>query len=233
MAALRADNDKTTTLQNHTTENLEKVLRLLRRAEALEQEYLEWIGSLPSNWSIKTVAWIDGHIDDLAESMIHPGRLDAYRELWMAYFHNTVRACRLYIWTTILRCVAWISNLQDYRLSSEYITASTVCRQLIEDIVSSVPFFFGWNRANNTAMADKSNFACGINSDPSTQGLAGIFVMWPIFSAAASDFCLPSQRTYLRGRLRHIAEMIGISQATILLQVSSIMLVILYHFTDI
>ncbi len=221
MAALRADNDLTTTLQTRTTENLEKVLKLLRRAEALEREYVAWIETLPPNWNIKTVAWIDSDIRDLTESIVHPGRVDAYGELWMAYFYNIVRACRLFIWTTILRCAAWINNPQDYRLAREYTTAAGVCRQIIEDIIASVPYFFGWNRSNNMAMADKSNFACGLSGESSIKGLAGIFAMWPIFAAAASDFASQSQRIYLRGRLKYIAEMMGINQAVIMLDVNS------------
>lgn len=219
MAQLRADNDKTTTLATHTTENLEKVLKLLRRAEALEKEYVEWIESLPPDWAIRTVAWIDENVEDLETSIIHPGRVVAYSELWVAYYHNVVRSCRLYIWTTILRCVAWMSTPRDYRLSPEYSTASSACRQLIEDIVASVPYFFGWNRNKDAAMADKSNFACGISDDASIKGISGVFVMWPMFSAAASDFASPSQRMYLRGRLRYIAEQMGINQAGVLLQV--------------
>jgi hypothetical protein len=222
MAQLRADNDKITSLTTHTTENLEKVLKLLRRAEALEREYIAWVENLPAAWAIKTVAWLDGDVENLETSVVHPGRVVAYGELWMAYYYNTVRTCRLYIWTTILRCVAWMSNPRDYRLSPEYTTASCACRQLIEDIIASVPYFFGWNRDKDAAMADKSNFACGVNDNTSIKGLSGIFVMWPIFTAAASDFASPSQRLYLRGRLRYIAEQMGINQAAILLQVLSI-----------
>lgn len=219
MAALRADNDKTTTLKLHSAENTEKVLKLLRRAEALDQEYLDWIAALPAGWEIKTVAWVDGDVQDISTSLIHPGRVDAYGELWMAYKYNVVRSCRLFIWTTILRCAAWLGYPHDYRLSPEYTTASRICRQLIEDIVASVPYFFGWNCENNSAMNARANFACGTN-DPTVKPLTGIFVMWPLFAAAASDFATPSQRHFLRGRLKHVAEIMGINQALILFGVT-------------
>jgi hypothetical protein len=220
MAALRADNDKTTTIKVHTSENVEKVLKLLRRAESLDQDYIDWIDALPASWSIKTVAWIDGEVPNLANSVIHPGRVDAYGELWMAYKYNIVRSCRLFIWTVILRCVAWLGDPRDYRLSPEYTTASRICQQLVEDIVSSVPYFFGWNRDKDSAMADNSNFACGADDPTAVRPLAGLFVMWPLFSAASSDFATPTQRIFLRGRLKFVAEMMGINQALILFQVS-------------
>jgi len=98
----------------------------------------------------------------------------------------------------------------------EYTTASRVCRQLVEDVVASVPYCFGWNREKDEAMADKSNFACGVSDDPAVKPLTGIFIMWPLFVAASSDFASPSQRMFLRGRLKNISESMGITQAMIM-----------------
>jgi hypothetical protein len=137
----------------------------------------------------------------------------------MAYKYNIVRSCRLFIYTTILRCVAWLGKSQDYRLTPEYTTASRICRQLVEDIVASVPYFFGWNSENDGAMKARANFACGSTDDLAVKPLTGIFVMWPLFAAAASDFATPSQRIFLRGRLKHVAEIMGINQALILFEV--------------
>jgi hypothetical protein len=219
MAALRADTDKTTTLKVHSAENTEIVKKLLQRAQVLDQEYLDWIKALPAGWEIKTVAWVDSAVQNLSTSLVHPGRVDAYGELWMAYKYNIVRSCRLFIYSTILRCVAWLGNSQDYRLTPEYTTAARICRQLVEDIVASVPYFFGWNSENDVTMKARANFACGSSDDPSVKPLSGIFVMWPLFTAAASDFASPSQRIFLRGRLKHIAETMGIAQALILFEV--------------
>ncbi|KAK0109827.1 hypothetical protein ONS95_002498 [Cadophora gregata] len=218
MAQLRADNDATTTIRFRSAENIEKVLKLLQRAEALDKQYIDWIQSLPPAWQINTVAFIDGEVPDLPNSVIHPGRVDAYGEMWMAYKYNIVRGCRLFIYTTILRCVAWLGDNSDYRLTPEYATATQICRGLIEDIVASVPYFFGWNRGKNPSMADRSNFACGEHDPTRVKPLAGIFSMWPIFAAASSDFASPSQRIFLRGRLKHIADMMGINQALIMFQ---------------
>ena len=219
MAALRSDNDQTTKFKLRSPENTERVMALLARAHALDEEYQHWIRALPPGWEITTVAWIDADIQDLSKSLVHPGRIDAYGELWMAYKFNIVRSCRLFIWSTILRCVAWLGESRDYRLTPEYTTASRICRQLIEDIVASVPYFFGWNKENEGAMNARANFACGSNDSSTAKPLTGIFVMWPLFTAAASDFVSPSQRIFLRGRLKHVAEIMGINQALILFEV--------------
>lgn len=220
VASLRADNDKITPLATHSTESLEKVLKLLRRAESLEKEYAQWTANLSSSWAMRTVAWVDADIEgSLVNSVVHPGKVVAYRDLFVAYHYNVVRACRLCIWTVILRCVAWMNNPRDYRMSPEYSTASAACRVIIEDMVSSVPFFFGWKADVEPAMAGSSTYACGIANDMSVKGLAGVFVMWPVFLAATSDFASPSQRIYLRGRLQYISDQMGINQAGIMLQV--------------
>lgn len=219
MAALRAENDLATSLKDHTPANTETVVALIQRAENLEQEYLAWLDALPPSWAITTVDWVDDIGGDLSDSIVHPGRVDAYGELWMVYKYNIVRACRINIQNTILRCIAWLRDPQDYRFTPEYAAATHVCRQLIEDIVATVPYFFGWNRDKNIAMADRSNFACGTNDFTTTKPLAGLFGMWPFFTAATSDFSSPSQVQFLRGRLKYIAETMGINQAGILFHV--------------
>ncbi|KAK2629892.1 hypothetical protein QTJ16_000712 [Diplocarpon rosae] len=218
MAQLRADNNAITTVRDRTAERVDEVLNLLRRAEALDKEYTDWVEALPPSWQIKTVAWIDCEVDDLSNSVVHPGRVLSYGELWMASRYSLVRGCRLFIWTTILRCVAWLGPHGDYRSTPQYTNAHRVCCELIEDIVASVPYFFGWNRGKDSAMADGSNFACGPGHSSSVESLAGIFAMWPIFAAATSDFASPSQRIFLRGRLKTIADTMGINQALIMFQ---------------
>jgi len=220
VADLRAINDQITTKIPRTTANYEKVLKLLRKAEQLESEYAEWFKMLKGAWEVKSVAWIEEQSLDLENSLVHPGKVDSYSEMWMAYHHNIGRSSRLFIWTTILRCVAWLCDPRDYRVAPEYTTASRICRRLIEDTVASVPFIFGWNKETNEAMVDKSCFACGSSDPAAIKPLWAIFVMWPLFAAAASDFATPSQRIFLRGRLKYISETLGIYQAGVLLRAS-------------
>ena len=223
VAELRAETDKTTTLGPRKACNIEKVLVLLRRAETLEQQYQEWFNSLPSTWDVRTVAWVERGEADLSTAEVHPGRVDSYGEFWMAYSLNIARSSRLFIWTTILRCVAWLGGVErDYRITEEYTTASRVCSEIIGDIVSSIPFVFGGSNEEDASGVWSPQFACGTTDKSTPRGLAGLFVMWPIFSAASSDFATQSQRRYLRGRLTYIAQTMGINQAEVLLKVSTL-----------
>jgi hypothetical protein len=220
VANLRGDYRKITTSKSRTASDHEVVLRVLEKAKRLDKEYANWFESLEGPWATSPINWIDYQVPDLESSFVHPGRVDYYSEMWMAYHHNIGRSSRLFIWTTILRCVARLSGPQDYRLTAEYETASQVCRQLVEDTVASVPYIFGWNKENDDSMADKSSFACGSTNAPTVKSLWAIFVMFPLFAASVSDFVLPSERTFLRGKLKYINEVLGIHQASVLLRVN-------------
>lgn len=223
VAELRQDTDKTTTLSPHTLDNIEVVLALLHRAQDLEKEYREWYTAMPPHWKPDALAWVDWSDlgmamgSNLSESIVHPGRVDTYRELSVAYAYNVARSSQILIWTTILRCVAWLSPDSDYRITKEHQSATMICNTLIEDIVASVPYFFGWNADTDPRSATRNERSF----NDSIKGVSGVFLMWPLFAAASSDFCSDSQRAFLRGRLTFIAENMGICQAHILLNVSN------------
>jgi hypothetical protein len=227
VANLRGDYVKATTPRSGAASDYQAVLRVLENAKRLDREYINWFKSLTGPWAATPVDWIDYQVPDLENSFVHPGRVDSYTEMWMAYHHNIGRSSRLFIWTTILRCVAWLSGPRDYRLSEEYETASHVCRQIIEDTVASVPYVFGWNKENDGHMIDRASFACGTIEAPTMKSLWAIFTMFPLFSSSVSDFVLPSERTFLRGKLKYINEVLGIHQASVLLRVSVLLLLFL------
>lgn len=221
VADLRAETHKICTLEGHTTDNIEKVLNHMRKAEQIEKEYVAWYANLTEEWTPKLAAWIDDVAErNLESTACYPGRVDVYGELWMATTHNIVRASRLFILTTILRCTAWITAELDYKLTPEYVEVSRQASVLIEDIVSSIPFFFGWKSPDTELpLSENSYFPCGNDSKISGKGVTGVWAIWPVFAAAASDFATSSQRLWLRGRLKYIAEHLGIRQAEMLLQV--------------
>ncbi|TVY33914.1 White-opaque regulator, partial [Lachnellula subtilissima] len=197
VADLRSENTTATSQIARTAANCENVLRVQRKAEALEKEYVQWFKSLPSSWQPKFETWLGdkGIGYDYASSDTHPGRIDSYSEMWIAYHQNIARSSQILLHVTILRCVAWLGDLNDYTLTPEYTKAQQVCCPLIEDIVASCPYFFGWNKDRNEAMVDKSFFACGESGNTDAQAnpkaLWGIFIMWPIFVAGSADFALP------------------------------------------
>ncbi|KAH7411226.1 hypothetical protein BKA64DRAFT_376496 [Cadophora sp. MPI-SDFR-AT-0126] len=216
MAKLQVDNKATTKLAERSTENIENVINLLRRAERLEQQYADWIAALPSSWVVRTSDWSEFEPTDLATSLVYPGRVFTFGDLWMANKYNVARSCRILIWSTILRCIAWLTGPDEYMMTNEYIEGSRECRTLINDITSSIPYYFGWTPMTSPATA--SLFEHSTDIQASMKARASIFLLWPLYVAASSDFASPSQRVYLRGKMMYIAENLGISQAVIALR---------------
>jgi hypothetical protein len=55
---------------------------------------------------------------------------------------------------------------------------------LIEDIVASVPYFFGWNADTDPSTATSQRNGV----DNSLKGVSGVFLMFPLWVACGSDF---------------------------------------------
>ncbi|PVH76735.1 hypothetical protein DL98DRAFT_496386 [Cadophora sp. DSE1049] len=216
MSRLQADNKATTKLVERSTENIEKVIHLLRRAERLEQQYADWVAALPSSWLVRTSDWSDFEPTDLATSLVYPGRVYTFGDLWMANKYNVARSCRILIWSTILRCIAWLTGPYKYMMTNEYIEGSRKCRTLIEDVTSSVPYYFGWTPMTSPATANMFEHSTDIQA--SMKGRASIFLLWPLYVATSSDFVSPPERIYLRGKMMYIADNLGVSQAVIALK---------------
>lgn len=162
-------------------------------------------------WKAMTVRYMTHADPTIMSGIPYLGRVDAYIDMFICYILNWARAARLYIRNTALRCRAWLLGPErDYRDTDEYAAAQRLGAEIIEDIVASVPYVFGAARVGSGATAMPS----GVRYQPPS--LAGVFVMWPVFAAASSDFATEAQRTFLKGTLKYISEEIGIGQAAIL-----------------
>jgi hypothetical protein len=181
-----------------TLDNVELILDIICRAQAVDQEVTTWQQNVPENWHYTTVAWEDNVLNrDYAKAEVFPGRVDVYNDISMARVMNEARACRLILHSLIVRCAAWICSPVDYRTTLEYATAASVCRDVIADIIASVPYHFGWHlkRKNVIRNTSISTFACGEEDTP--KGLAGYFVTWPLTCVVAQDYTTDTQRAWV------------------------------------
>ncbi|KAE9375062.1 hypothetical protein N431DRAFT_534079 [Stipitochalara longipes BDJ] len=219
VAELRADNNKITTLSPHMACNTEIVVEFLTRAEELEKQYRDWQRNQALCWEPATVAWIDDDDEtiDLSTAEAFPGRVETFTELTAGYRYNIARSSQILIWTSILRAVAWRRYPNDYRLTSSYSKARQRCIELIDGIIASIPYFLGWEGCPEGALAGTTQSACGNQSK--AIGVGAFYVMWPMFVAANSDFATVEQRAFVKARLVHIAENLGINQAYQLIKV--------------
>ncbi|RDW67958.1 hypothetical protein BP6252_09354 [Coleophoma cylindrospora] len=215
---LRTRTEAVISAAQRTPANFEKVLDIMHRAEALENEYLEWIKSLPPHWLFKTVAWNDNMSEEeLASSNCFSGKVDMYAGMWMANLWNMSRACRLLLSQITVRCTAWLCAPRDYRTTPEYRKAARLCEELIGDMIASVPNFLGGLPRNDTTKDVDTGFAfpCGEDTGTAGKGISGLFLLWPLIAAATSDFATEAQRKWMITKLQFVGDSIGINQGAV------------------
>ncbi|RFU23577.1 hypothetical protein B7463_g12761, partial [Scytalidium lignicola] len=202
-----------------TPANIEKVLAVMRQAQAMEQEFQDWHDSLPDAWRPKTVAWIENIPDgDLVNAELCPGRVDMFDDFFIAYVWNHARTARIFLSGMVIRCTAWVCAPVDYRTTPEYATAARVGIDIVTDIIASAPYFLGWrvDKDGNLKHAGLGGFACGDDEDASPRSLGGYFCQWGLLSVAGSDFTTDAQRIWAKGRLRYIGDNLGMNQSGML-----------------
>ena len=217
---LRAEVTNTMTRVSRTPENVELILSLMRRAQAIDAQLAEWMRTLPDNWQFKTLCWQDQLPDgNYAAAEAFPGRVDVYNDFWIASVWNLARSARLILMSLTVRCAAWAVSPVDYRTTPEYATAARTAVDTITDILASVPYHLGWHnkRAQLFKNGEPAGFACG--EDHSMKGLAGYFLTWPLGCVVIQDYLTDAQRRWVNGRLRYIADDLGVKYAHVLTQV--------------
>ncbi|KKY36364.1 putative negative acting factor [Diaporthe ampelina] len=219
---LRAEVTRLMTTVARTPENIELMLTLIRRAQTVDQECVRWMKNVPDSWGYKSVAWEDSvPSGDFSRAEVFPGRVDVYRDFYIASVWNMVRVTRLVLASVIVRCAAWVCSPVDYRTTPEYATAARTCVDTITDIIASVPYHLGWHlKPERKHLLEKqlSGFACG--DDDSLKGLAGYFLTWPLGCVQSQDYTTDAQRSWLKGRLKYIADELGVKYAHILCQLN-------------
>lgn len=216
----------TTTQPLRDPRRIQAVLDLLRQAQALSRKLVAL--DPPSN-----AVW---RVSKAAAPEARPGRQrqqqqqrdEADLALGDRYEFHNLYACMIYciVWTShlflitcIFRCMAWLVAPDEWRLGGEYEAAVEVTRRRIADICAALPYACSWN-GHNTGYSD---FVCGATNPSSpSKGVAGMCIYRPAFTAMMSDYATPEQKAYLEGRLRFLADKVGIKQAGVLLKVSGV-----------
>ncbi|KAN0110626.1 hypothetical protein V8E51_007013 [Hyaloscypha variabilis] len=195
----------------------DKIIEVQTMAQDLEMKFKDWENTLDPAWTFSSVAWID----DVDESQLEhcscfPGRLDEYRDISIATAWCMMRANRIMLGAGIVRTNAWLHPEEDYRITPEFATTARISKDLIEDIIAAVPTFLG-----------KFPDALTMNRNPEIQKdvLGGksslaLFIMWPLFVVSMSDHATEQQRKWVVGRLKFIAEEVGIHQASLFTQLT-------------
>lgn len=221
-AQLQTAANKRLSTTARTADVAARVRSLKQQAGTLDRACVAWGERLPPTWKPQTIAWEDGR------------RIDIYSDMYIASVWNLLRCTRLSLAAVAVRCAAWERAPADYRTTPEHVAAARDCPGLLSDIIASVPFHLGWHRQHRDVVekhyrqqrherringADEPqpqppSFVCGDESDH--KGLAGYFLAWPLAKVNSQDYTSDAQRAWVVGRLRYIADDVGVRQAGIL-----------------
>lgn len=220
IAELRCEINAALTTYPRTPEYFQEVTNLMKRAQAMEQEYLDWEATLPDELRPHTVAWVDQVPGgDITEAEVCPGKVDMYGDFWTANMWNSSRVARLFISGVIVRCAAWVCSPVDYRTTPEYAQAVRLCGDLVTDLIAAVPFCLGWRVGEGATLktADLSGFRSDAAGPP--KAIGGFLVIWPLFSITNTDYISDSSRLWAKGRLMYISDFLGLNHAKVLSKV--------------
>lgn len=205
---LRAEITRVMATAERTPETIQVVQSLMNRAQSLDQQMAAWMASVPEAWQYRTLCWqvhnlaVPGGGSDYSKAEVFPGRVDVYNDFWVAAVWNQARTTRLVLNSIAVRCAAWVCSPVDYRTTPQYATAARVCVDTISDIISSVPYHFGWHtkRSELFPSDEATNFGCG--DEYGMKGLAGYFLSWPLACMMTQDYSTDARMCGLSPRCR-------------------------------
>ncbi|KAI3399983.1 hypothetical protein diail_5139 [Diaporthe ilicicola] len=192
---------------------IQSVLELLRAAQAMQKKLLSLDQPQNAVWSVSTVIRDSLRSHDKTEDP--PGEVYTFHNLYTAMIYTIIWCSHLFLTTCIFRCMAWLVAPDDWRSGEDYEAAVKATKQRIADIVAAVPYCCSWNGHD----VEYSDFPVGVSTSASpVKGVAGLVIYRPAFTAMVSDYATLEQKRYLHGRIKFLADIVGIKQANILLK---------------
>jgi len=164
----------------------------------LDNEYTTWLNHCPPSFLYKTVT-LSERSEDVFSDHYH-----VYSSLWTATIWNHYRCVRILINEVILDQLNHVFQHPEASIllwdnpnvyENQALASNSMLLQLSHDICSSVPFFLGYH----TGEAPKS--------------VSGNLLLWPLYSAAVTGMVSDMMRIWVAGRLKMIADVLGIRQA--------------------
>jgi hypothetical protein len=223
---LRGEANRLLASASRSPECLAHMNRLAEQIQSLDYDIANWLVSVPDEYRFTTVCWVSR--DDVGvsngvgydEVQVFPGRVDRYPDFISAMAWNVARVSRLILASIRIRLTAWICSPVDYRTTPDYEIASRVCEAVISEVIASVPCQLGWHADGKPlGHSGLSGFACG--EEGSYKALPALFLIWSLTCVKNHDISTDEQRAWVKGRLKFIADEVGLRYARIVNEVSS------------
>ncbi|KAL2133441.1 hypothetical protein VTI74DRAFT_2327 [Chaetomium olivicolor] len=204
--------------------SIEDMREIANRVQRLDNDIAQWLATIPEQFRFKTVCRMSE--DDVglsrglgyADLEVFPGRVDTYPDFVTAMAWNLGRVSRLLLNSLHIRVTAWICSPVDYRTTPIYSAAKRICEETIVEVSASVPYHLGWQmNGESLGRAGLSAFACG--EEGTFKALPALFLIWSLTCIKNHDMSSEVQRAWARGRLRFIADEVGLKYAHLVNQV--------------
>jgi hypothetical protein len=221
---LRGEINRLLATSQRSPQSLAQTKQLAGRVQTLDQDIVSWLASIPDEFRFKTVGWVSE--DELGisrgrsypEVEVFPGRVDVYPDFVTAMVWNIARVSRLILASLNIRLAAWICAPVDYRTTPEYVDSARICEDTISDVIASVPYHLGCQMKGKPLRSPGlSAFACG--EEGPCKALPAVFLIWTLTCVKNHDISTDEQRTWAKGRLKFIADDVGLKYANIVNEV--------------
>ncbi|KAJ0115845.1 hypothetical protein J7T55_004014 [Diaporthe amygdali] len=210
---IRMKTDRLLSGGNRDPRKIQGVLELLRTAQAMQKKLLSLDQPQNAVWSVSTVIRTSHRPRDDDEDP--PGEVYTFHNLYTAMIYTIIWCSHIFLTTCIFRCMAWLVAPDDWKNGEDYEAAVKATKQRIADIVAATPYCCSWNGYD----VEYADFPVGMPSAAApAKGVAGLVIYRAAFTALVSDYATPEQKRYLHGRMRFLADVVGIKQANVLLK---------------
>jgi hypothetical protein len=172
---------------------------IIARARALDAKLESWDRTLPPIWRGELRRVITETPENPCEAPYWAGPVDTYEDLNIAKTVNDYRVSRVLCQTIVLRCIAALpSKDQTEQIGHLKSQAVYICRQMVNEFTSSVPYLLGFDYYTRLG----ANF----KDEAAAKATGAFFAVGPLHITSNIP-CVPSsQRSWLRGRLKQISQ---------------------------
>jgi hypothetical protein len=190
-------------------------VNLIRSAQNLDTDVLNWTNTLPATWSY-TVTTSTNTSRDLnsLEPEFTPSQIYRYRDIYTARVWNLYRVSRLILQSIILRSTSWLlTELAFSQRDTDATSAERTSEDLVNGICASVPFLMGHDSSevklpvSEDFSEQKALWSQTATENASTNAQTGRYsLIWPLYIASSVPSISDSSREWMRLQLRRIGE---------------------------
>jgi hypothetical protein len=189
---------------------------IVSAALQIDSDLAAWATECPLHYVYNTIT-----MKERSES-VFADYYHVYPNIWIATTWNHYRSIRMLVNELILEHLSHLNQNQfvyqdpgqDFSILYEnrMLFSKSVLVQMTQDICASVPYYLNYQDPGRTDDP--------INNPPKAAG--GNLLLWPLYTAAVTEVVSDVMRSWVVGRLKAIAEIMGIRQATALAHVLSL-----------